>query len=88
VSYKEEVAKAVADPEWQKFRLSLKGESTKYKLEALRLYYVEASNRNDDLKDVAIRVYNYLTALARGGQIATTMNYVDDLENGQLKVLK
>jgi hypothetical protein len=78
-----EVQEAVADPEWQQFRLSLKGETTKYKLAALRLYFVENAG-----EAVRIRVDNYLKALARGGQIAVSTDYLQDLLDEKLVIRK
>lgn len=62
------IAQAVDDEEWQKFRLSLKGLSTKEKVQKLRGYYeapAETVGATDD--DVYIRVDNYIKALCRGG---------------------
>lgn len=58
--------------EWQKFRCSLKGQSTRMKLTRLWLYLQECnskaqSTRNMDL--CRVRVNNYLHALIRGGQL-------------------
>lgn len=59
------VQAVVKDPEWQKFRLSLKGKTTQEKLEALGMYYARSEDRESDY----IRIDNYLKALARGGQL-------------------
>jgi hypothetical protein len=48
---------------WQRFRLSLKGQSIEKKLERLRGYW----NGSDQDANEWIRVYNYLGALLRGG---------------------
>lgn len=71
------IAEAVDDEAWQKFRLSLKGKTTTVKLRMLRNYYDDTTHDNRHIADVAvdldcdvcIRVYNYLKALARGGQL-------------------
>jgi len=64
------IAQAVDNEEWQKFRVSMKGKSTREKLDMLREYYYApgASTRPTD-EDVAIRVDNYIKALCRGGQL-------------------
>lgn len=49
---------------WQRFRLSLKGQSIGEKLERLRGYW-HSCNKDDT--NEWIRVYNYLGALLRGG---------------------
>jgi hypothetical protein len=81
----DQVLEAVRDPEWQKFRKSLRGMDTASKLNNLRDYYT------DHLKDLnrvgrftdkdpvgeyayqrgmlEVQVDNYLKALARGGQL-------------------
>jgi hypothetical protein len=76
------IAEAVDDQGWQEFRLSLKGISTRDKLDKLEAYYKSehhthvvddrpggtlTSGRGDC--DVCIRFDNYLKALARGGQL-------------------
>lgn len=68
------IAEAVDNEEWQKFRLSLKGLSTRSKLGRLRQYFDEkvASDcltGKDNYDDVCIRVDNYIKALCRGGQL-------------------
>jgi hypothetical protein len=59
-----EIQRCVADEEWQRFRVSLKGLSTAEKLRRLRSYKTNHSGRC-----VAVRVDNYLNALRRGGQL-------------------
>jgi hypothetical protein len=62
------IAQAVDDEEWQKFRVSMKGKSTREKLDMLRGYWeapTETLGATDD--DVFIRVDNYIKALCRGG---------------------
>jgi hypothetical protein len=83
------IAQAVDNEEWQKFRLSLKGKSTPQKLAMLDKYYDENRNAVEQHpNDVFIRVDNYLKALARGGQIAPSDRYVDELILGTLTVRK
>lgn len=58
--------------EWQKFRCSLKGQSTKMKLARLHLYLQNAKSKAETITDqelAQIRVDNYLGALVRGGQL-------------------
>jgi hypothetical protein len=76
------IAKAVDNEAWQKFRVSLKGNSTADKLSELEVYlqttdhtnatreytgWLEDHDREDC--DVCIRVDNYIKALSRGGQL-------------------
>lgn len=80
------IAEAVDDDAWQKFRYSLKGMSTDYKLRRLRDYLISCE---DDKSKVRLRVDNYLKALARGGQIAAQQDdYVMHLVNGTLTIRK
>jgi hypothetical protein len=71
------IAEAVDDEEWQKFRVSLKGQSTRDKLQKLREYYNDEGHGcafyepHPENCDVCIRVDNYLKALARGGQLVS-----------------
>jgi len=78
------IAKAVDDEEWQKFRVSLKGQSTTTKLRRLKRYYEDGIGE----ADVEIRVDNYLKALARGGQIHVVElgDYVDCLLMDVLRI--
>lgn len=60
---REEIQKAISDPEWQRFRESLKGLSTASKLRELDIYI-----RNHTRDPLArIRVQNYKNALKRAG---------------------
>jgi hypothetical protein len=76
VATKERIREAVSDPEWQKFRLALKGTPTMDKLEKLK-YYLRTSTHSHPLYgiqdvtacDVCIQVDNYIKALCRGGQL-------------------
>lgn len=61
---KDEIMAAIADPRWQRFRVSLKGEPTPHKLEMLEDYLVAYWSRT-----AQIRVDNYINALLRGGQL-------------------
>lgn len=73
------IANAVNNEEWQQFRLSLKGEPTRKKLQMLRAYWEEysaltvssgASHDNcGERAWRAVRVDNYIKALCRGGQL-------------------
>jgi hypothetical protein len=58
------IQSAIRDANWQEFRLSLKGISTREKLNRLQGYLEEDSSQVRQ-----IRVQNYLNAIARGGQI-------------------
>jgi hypothetical protein len=77
------IAEAVDNEEWQKFRVSMKGIPTSDKLDKLREYH-DGLNDNEDTSDeetvhAAIRVDNYLKALARGGQIAPVVGAGDGI---------
>lgn len=76
MTYKEKVHRAIDDEDWQRFRRSLKGISTKDKLERLCEYYLDKAEHclYGDLEpcgdcDICIRVDNYVKALCRGGQL-------------------
>lgn len=79
------IAEAVDNEEWQKFRVSLKGTSTRYKLVELRAYLNTGGTLATNVDEVAeyalrrVRVDNYLKALARGGQIEPSTAYIADL---------
>jgi len=62
---KPEIMEAIADPEWQKFRVSLKGEDTVAKLGALCVW--QAAHKYS--RKSVVQVENYLNALKRGGQL-------------------
>lgn len=62
---KKEIAEAVSEPDWQEFRLTLKGLQTEAKLRELDIWLLSTPNWSYAL----IQVQNYLNALARGGQI-------------------
>lgn len=60
--------------EWQQFRASLKGQSTKMKLARLWLYLQSERCKAESIRSrnlCEIRVSNYLGALVRGGQLNT-----------------
>lgn len=73
----QKVLEVVADPEWQKFRLSLKGLPTETKLDKLHRYYEDQRhNQTSHFAqkemyecDVCVRIDNYIKALCRGGQL-------------------
>lgn len=74
MSTKERIQEAVADEEWQAFRVSLKGKPTQTKLELLKEYFEgkvcgDCLVGRDNYDDVCIRVDNYIKALCRGGQL-------------------
>jgi hypothetical protein len=62
---KTEIMEAIEDDEWQKFRLSLKGLSTKMKIQKLWSWVDE----HEYSHDAKVQVTNYVNALKRGGQI-------------------
>lgn len=77
---REQIAYAVYDSleadHWQKFRVSLKGLSTKEKLYCLAYYWrtevtdaLKLSTEHEAVQRDIIRVNNYLGALKRGGQL-------------------
>jgi hypothetical protein len=68
---------AVQHEDWQKFRRSLKGKSTREKLRQLgewmgwEEFFVDPTDSR--YEDRVIQAQNYLNALARGGFIAPTV---------------
>jgi len=67
--------------EWQKFRVSLKGQSTRMKLWRLKMLYVDKCYKLEHKPEYAgwrCRIDNYVGALVRGGL----------LESGTYRVLK
>lgn len=87
------IARAVDDEEWQKFRLSLKGTTTKYKIAQLEQYWqtnhewnVPGVHNGNDC-DVCIRVDNYVKALCRGGQLVAGMT-LDNLVYRTVQIKK
>lgn len=84
MTYASRVAIATADPEWQEFRESLKGTSTRQKLKALQEYH-DSKMDNPEMSDeeaehVITRIDNYLKALARGGQLYRGVTYETAME--------
>jgi hypothetical protein len=90
MDYMERVLEAVRDPEWQKFRKSLKGIDTASKLNNLRDWYNDRPHthrvetfasggsltHDRDTCAPCVQLDNYLKALARGGQIPAGINIV------------
>jgi hypothetical protein len=78
LSYPARVAEAVNNEAWQKFRRTMKGQTTARKLEMLGVYYDAAASlatSDDDLEYVKIRIDNYIKALCRGGQLDPGMTF-------------
>lgn len=67
-----EILECVKDDDWQAFRLSLKGISTKDKLMKLHRYITKHRTYEDQ-----VRVSNYINALLRGGQLVRRGNLVE-----------
>lgn len=72
----QEVRRAVADPYWQKLRISLKGLPLHVKHQNLCEYrdrmhraYVHGGLSKAQWREVEVRITNYVTALSRGGLI-------------------
>ena len=61
----------VREPDWQRFRLSLKGTPTRHKLERLEEWYDNKHGISRDMTKYMreVQVGNYLGALRRGGQL-------------------
>ena len=85
------IARAVDDQSWQEFRVSLKGLSTRQKLDKLAAYYSEyhkpSSSDPEWEETVEIRIDNYLKALARGGQLHEGVSLKKALEGGGIRKL-
>lgn len=63
--------------EWQKFRVSLKGQSTGMKLVRLQQYLVEKLHLSaKQVEYKRCRVDNYIGALVRGGQLDSKLRIV------------
>lgn len=60
---------AIANKDWQKFRLSLKGLTTQRKLDKLRRYWAQGV-QSEERELRIIRIQNYINALKRGGQLS------------------
>lgn len=67
------IQEAVKDPEWQKFRRSLKGIPTEEKLSKLSNYFLISMSlyEGKEFEKCKTRVMNYINALKRGGQLDT-----------------
>lgn len=63
---------------WQQFRVSLKGQSTRMKLARLDLRYIAAqgSDFESDWELEKIRIDNYIGALVRGGQLNSKLEVI------------
>ena len=59
---RDQIFNATRNPDWQRFRRSLKGLQTKVKLQRLELYLTQGVTEARQ-----IRVDNYINALKRGG---------------------
>jgi hypothetical protein len=69
---KEEIGPyCVDDPEWQQFRLSLKGMSTEQKLDALDARRYTMGMIGTFNRKAEVQIDNYINALRRGGQLNT-----------------
>lgn len=77
------IAKAIKCEDWQRFRLSLKGQSTEKKVAHL-FGYLSTDVECCDKDTRHVQVYNYLNALSRGGQIAPCVE--GDLENNKIVI--
>lgn len=66
---REEISRAVNNDAWQRFRLSLKGLSTRDKLYHLEGYLSRREKEDRLTRDDVVRVDNYINALLRGGQL-------------------
>lgn len=94
----EMIAQAVDNEEWQKFRVSLKGETTRTKLLKLKEYYkdhhvgkfhVGGTDEDREAAFVLIRVDNYIKALCRGGLLHPGMSLQTMLDTDwDLKAIK
>lgn len=81
------IREAVDNEGWQLFRVSLKGRTTDDKLARLAEYLI-TGERSEEASAVQVRVDNYLKALARGGQIAVTRDYIGGLRGNTLTIRK
>ena len=67
----QEVAKAVADPIWQRIRLAMHGKPLETKYVILCGYRAAMAKHAsaEEWRMVEVRITNYVTALSRGGLI-------------------
>ena len=80
---------AVADDNWQRVRISMKGITTEQKLKVCHLYYIEHASNQTEKREVDIRIDNYLKALCRGGQLYAGSGLDKALElNWKLEIRK
>ena len=85
MTYMDRVLHAVHDPEWQAFRVSMKGKPTQVKLDMLKGYWQH--NHDSRVREFnvmcvyCIRVDNYLKALCRGGQLFAGSDLTHALRN-------
>lgn len=70
-----EVQRVIAQPAWQGLRVNLKGKSLEDTLLTYLALKTEDYNRglidDEELRNVHVRITNYVTALSRGGLIKT-----------------
>lgn len=67
---RDEIVMYTADPEWQKFRVQLKGGHTRMKLTFLaRWLYTHRHSRKSE-----VQVANYINALVRAGALRKTFD--------------
>lgn len=85
MSYKEEVAEAVACEVWQAFRKGLRGRSTVDKLTELLQYLKYSEFTCCSISRRQVQVYNYLGALARAGLIAPGAS-IYTLQGGRIEI--
>lgn len=95
---RERIQEAVADPEWQKFRLSMRSKPTATKLDMLEKYYDATARIIDNYitcpdsslgeiehlqENLKIQIDNYIKALCRGGQLEPGMTF-DHFNDGSI----
>ena len=63
-----DIQRVIKDPNWQEFRISLKGLTTEEKMDKLQFWLDELGfELGFSLEDSEILVINYINALKRGG---------------------
>lgn len=69
---------APGSEEWQQFRVSMKGQSTKMKLARLNLRYLaaQAVEKEGEWELEKVRIDNYILALKRAGQLNENLEVV------------
>jgi hypothetical protein len=84
-AYTDKVKRAVKDPDWQAYRVRMKGKPLETKVRMLRSYWaLNCTGRHPEgeLCRPCLRVDNYIKALCRGGQVRAGESLRSFIEHG------